>query len=83
MLVIGCLCLYTVVTAANIVSHVSVAVFFAYVFFSGDIYKYVPANQVSNYVKNYTPELNYYLVPVIVSTRCCETLYNWGTVTTV
>ena len=43
------------------------AVFFAYLFFSGDLYRYLSASEISDYVDNYTPELNYYLVPVIVS----------------
>ena len=43
------------------------AVFFAFLFFSGDLYKYIPASSISSYVGNYTPELNFYLVPVIVS----------------
>ena len=42
-------------------------VFFAYLFFSGDLYRYISASEVSDYVDNYTPTLNFYLVPVIVS----------------
>ena len=51
------------------------AVFFAYLFFSGDLYRYLSASEISDYVDNYTPELNYYLVPVIVSIAVYSSVY--------
>ena len=36
-------------------------------FFSGDLAKRVPIGSISDYVKEYTPELNYYITPVLVS----------------
>ena len=39
----------------------------AFYFFSGDLARSIPVSSISDYVSEYTPELNYYLVPVIVS----------------
>ena len=39
----------------------------AFLFFSGDLSGYVPISSVTDYIDAYTPSLNFFLVPVIVS----------------
>ncbi|ELT97196.1 hypothetical protein CAPTEDRAFT_153937 [Capitella teleta] len=38
----------------------------AFYFFSGELASAIPTSSISDYVTNYTPELNFYLVPVII-----------------
>ena len=39
----------------------------AFLFFSGDVRSFIPLSSVSGVIDKYNPELNFYLVPVIVS----------------
>ena len=53
--------------ATNITRYaVCVPVLLSFSFFSGDLANRVPIDTISDYVEEYTPELNYYMTPVIV-----------------
>ena len=43
-------------------------VLLSFSFFSGDLSERVNIGSISDYIEQYTPELNYYLTPVIVRT---------------
>ena len=47
----------------------------AFLFFSGDLDEYIPHDVTSSYVAEYTPTLNYFLVPVFVS--CVAKMKVW------
>ena len=46
----------------------------SFLFFCGDLSDLIHDNNISDYGKNYTPRLNYYLLPVIVIINCCYVL---------
>lgn len=46
----------------------------AFIFFSGDAEGIISVSSITDYMNNYKPELNFYLVPVIVSRHSCRIL---------
>lgn len=55
-------------------SNIPMAGSLGFLFFSGELSNLIPVSSISDYISNYTPELNFYLVPVVVS-QCEEYVY--------
>ena len=60
-------CLVAHLNAIPVVVCFSIVGALSFLFFSGELKTAIPVDTISDYIVEYTPQLNFYLVPVIVS----------------